>query len=128
MASELFEQGLKVRKEVLGEDYVNNALKNADEFSMVVQEFSTEVAWGKIWTRPGLPRKTRSLINIAMLVALNRPHELKLHIKSAFNNGVTKDEIKEVLLQTGAYVGVPAAIDGFRLAKEAFGEMDAAKK
>ena len=128
MASELFEKGLKVRKEVLGEEYVNNALKNADEFSMVVQEFSTEVAWGKIWTRPGLPRHTRSLVNIAMLVALNRPHELKLHIKSAFNNGVTKDEIKEVLLQTGAYVGVPAAIDGFRLAKEAFAEMEAAKK
>ena len=101
MASELFEQGLKVRKEVLGESYVNNALKSADDFSMVVQEFSTEVAWGKIWTRPGLPRKTRSLINIAMLVALNRPHELKLHIKSSFNNGVTKDEAARFGLPCG---------------------------
>ncbi len=86
------------------------------------------MAWGTIWTRPGLPRKTRSLLNIGMLTVMNRPHELKLHIRSAFNNGVTKEEIKEVMLQVAAYAGVPAGIDGFRLAREAFAELDAAKK
>lgn len=128
MASELFDQGLKIRKEVLGEEYVERSIKGADEFALTMQEFATEIAWGKIWTRPGLSRKTRSLLNIGLLVALNRPHELKLHIKSSFANGVTKDEIKEVLLQIAAYVGVPAGIDGFRLAREAFAEMEAAKK
>jgi 4-carboxymuconolactone decarboxylase len=128
MASELFDKGLVIRKEVLGEEYVERSIKGADEFALAMQEFATEMAWGKIWTRPGLPRKTRSLLNIGLLVALNRPHELKLHIKSSFKNGVTKEEIKEVLLQVAAYVGVPAGIDGFRLAREAFAEMEAAKK
>ena len=128
MASELFDKGMVIRKEVLGEEYVERSIKGADEFALTMQEFATEVAWGKIWTRPGLPRKTRSLLNIGLLVALNRPHELKLHIKSSFKNGVTKDEIKEVLLQIAAYVGVPAGIDGYRLAREAFAEMEAAKK
>jgi 4-carboxymuconolactone decarboxylase len=128
MASELFEKGLVVRKEVLGSDYVEKSIKGADEFSLAMQEFATEAAWGSIWTRPGLTRKTRSLLNIAMLTVLNRPHELKLHIRSSFTNGVTRDEIKEVLLQVAAYAGVPAGIDGFRLAKEAFSEMEAAKK
>jgi 4-carboxymuconolactone decarboxylase len=128
MASEQFNKGLAVRKEVLGAEYVERSIQGADEFSMAIQEFATENAWGAIWTRPGLPRKTRSLLNIAMLTVMNRPHELKLHIRSAFNNGVTKDEIKEVLLQVAAYAGVPAGIDGFRLAREAFAEMGAAKK
>ena len=128
MASELFEKGLAVRKEVLGKEYVEKSIKGADEFAMAMQEYATEACWGMIWTRPGLPRKTRSLINIAMITALNRPHELKLHVKAAFNNGVTKDEIKEVLLQVACYVGVPAGVDSFRLAREAFAEMDAAKK
>ncbi len=128
MASELFEKGLVVRKEVLGKEYVEKSIKGADEFAMAMQEYATEACWGMIWTRPGLPRKTRSLINIAMITALNRPHELKLHVKAAFNNGVTKDEIKEVLLQVACYVGVPAGVDSFRLAREAFAEMDAAKK
>ena len=128
MASELFEKGLAVRKEVLGKEYVEKSIKGADEFAMAMQEYATEACWGMIWTRPGLPRKTRSLINIAMITALNRPHELKLHVKAAFNNGVTKDEIKEVLLQVACYVGVPAGVDGFRLAREAFAEMEAAKK
>jgi 4-carboxymuconolactone decarboxylase len=128
MPSELFEKGLVVRKEVLGAEYVDKSIKSADEFALAMQEFATEAAWGLIWTRPGLPRKTRSLLNIAMLVIMNRPHELKLHIRSSPANGVTRDEIKEVLLQVSAYAGVPAGIDGFRLAREAFAEMDATKK
>ena len=111
MQSELFEKGLAVRKEVLGEAYVEKSIKGADEFALAMQEYATESAWGAIWTRPGLPRKTRSLLNIAMLTVMNRPHELKLHIRSSFTNGVTKDEIKEVLLQVSAYAGVPAGID-----------------
>jgi 4-carboxymuconolactone decarboxylase len=125
MRSELFEKGLAVRKEVLGKDYVENALKSADDFSMAIQEYATEACWGMIWTRPGLPRKTRSLINLAMISALNRPHELKLHLKAAFNNGVTREEIKEVLLQVACYCGVPAGVDSFRIAREAFAEMEA---
>ncbi|MCC7081159.1 MAG: carboxymuconolactone decarboxylase family protein [Burkholderiales bacterium] len=128
MASERFNQGMVVRKEVLGAEYVDKSIKGADEFSLAMQELATENAWGAIWTRPGLPRKTRSLLNIALLTVMNRPHELKLHIRSSFTNGVTKEEIKEVLLQVAAYAGVPAGIDGFRLAREAFAEMEAAKK
>ena len=128
MASELFEKGLVVRKEVLGKEYVEKSIKGADDFAMAMQQYATEACWGMIWTRPGLPRKTRSLLNIAMIAALNRPHELKLHVKAAFNNGVTRDEIKEVLLQAACYAGVPAGVDGFRIAREAFAEIDAAKK
>ena len=128
MASELFNKGLEVRKAVLGKEYVEKSIAAADDFAMTMQEYATEACWGMIWTRPGLPRKTRSLLNIAMITVLNRPHELKLHIRSAFTNGVTKEEIKEVLLQVACYAGVPAGIDGFRLAREAFAEMEAAKK
>ena len=128
MASELFNKGLEVRKAVLGKEYVEKSIAGADDFAMAMQEYATEACWGMVWTRPGLPRKTRSLLNIAMITVLNRPHELKLHIKSAFTNGVTRDEIKEVLLQVACYAGVPAGIDGFRLAREAFAEMEAAKK
>ena len=128
MASELFEKGLAVRKEVLGKEYVEKSIQGADDFAMAMQTYATEACWGMIWTRPGLPRKTRSLLNIAMITALNRPHELKLHIKAAFNNKVTRDEIKEVLLQAACYAGVPAGVDSFRIAREAFAEMDAAKK
>lgn len=128
MASELFNKGLEVRKAVLGKDYVEKSLAGADEFSMAMQEYSTEACWGMVWTRPGLPRKTRSLINIAMITALNRPNELKLHIKASFNNGVTKDEIREVLLQAACYCGVPAGIDSFRIAREVFAELEAATK
>ncbi len=128
MASELFNKGLEVRKSVLGKEYVEKSIAGADDFAMSMQEYATEACWGMVWTRPGLPRKTRSLLNIAMITVLNRPHELKLHIKSAFTNGVTRDEIKEVLLQVACYAGVPAGIDGFRLAREAFAEMEAAKK
>jgi 4-carboxymuconolactone decarboxylase len=127
MSRETFERGLEIRKAVLGKDYVENSLKNADEFNRPMQELSTEYCWGWLWGREGLSRKERSLINLAMISALNRPHELKLHVKGALVNGVTRDEIREVLLQVAVYCGIPAGIDSFRLAKEAFAEIDKAK-
>ena len=103
-------------------------MAGADEFSMPMQELSTEYCWGYVWTRPGLALRDRSLINIAMISALNRPHELKLHVKAALNNGVTREEIREVLLQVAVYCGVPAGIDSVRIAREAFAEVDQAKQ
>ncbi len=123
MNKELFDKGLKTRREVLGPEYVDNAIKNADEFNQDMQELVTQYCWGDVWNRPGLDRRTRSFLNLAMLCALNRPHELKLHVRGAINNGLTKDEIKEVFLQVAIYCGVPAAIDGFRVAKETFKEL-----
>jgi 4-carboxymuconolactone decarboxylase len=120
---ERFEEGLKIRRAVLGADFVDNAIASADDFSRPLQELVTEYCWGEVWGRPGLERKTRSLLNLAMLAALNRPHEIKLHIRGALNNGVTKDEIKEVFLHVGIYCGVPAAVDSFRIAREVFKEM-----
>lgn len=128
MAKETYERGLKNRREVLGAEYVDNAIATADDFSRPLQELVTEYCWGAVWDRPGLDRKTRSIINLAMLTALNRPHELKLHIKGALNNGLSKAEIGEVLLQTAVYCGVPAAVDSFRSAREVFAQLDAAKK
>ncbi len=125
MASELYERGIKTRREVLGDAYVDRATKNADAFAKPMQELVTEYCWGDLWNRPGLDRKTRSIINLAMLTALNREHELKAHIRGALNNGVTKDEIAEVFLQTAVYCGVPAGISSFRLAKELFAEIEA---
>jgi 4-carboxymuconolactone decarboxylase len=122
MTSELFESGLHIRREVLGADYVDRSLAAADDFSRPLQELVTEYCWGKIWSRAGLPRKTRSMLNLAMLTALNRPHELRLHIKGALNNGVTQEEIKEVFLQAAIYCGVPAAVESFRIAREVFAE------
>jgi 4-carboxymuconolactone decarboxylase len=119
-----YQEGLKVRREVLGAEYVNRAIANADSFTQPLQEFVTEWCWGGIWTRPGLPRKTRSLLNLGMLTALNRPHEIKLHVRGALNNGVSREEIAEVFLQAAVYAGVPAAVDAFRAAKEVFDEMD----
>lgn len=124
MTSKKFEDGLKVRKEVLGEKYVDAALKNVDDFNRPMQELVTEYCWGNIWTREGLPRKTRSLLNLAMLTALNRPHEVRAHVLGAINNGVTRDEIMETLLQAAVYCGVPAGIDSFRTAKAVFAELD----
>jgi 4-carboxymuconolactone decarboxylase len=121
---ELFEKGLEVRKEVLGEDYVNKSLAGADEFTRTMAEWSTSYCWGALWTRPGMDRRTRSIVNLAMISVLNRPHELKLHVKGALKNGLTKDEIKEIFLQVAVYAGVPAGIDSFRIAREAFKEMD----
>jgi 4-carboxymuconolactone decarboxylase len=117
MASEKFEEGLKIRKEVVGEEYVNNSLKNADELTMPLQELVTEYCWGSV------PRKTRSLLNLVMLTALNRPHELRLHLVGAINNGCSKEEIMEALLQTAIYCGVPAAIDSTKIAKEVLAEL-----
>ncbi|OWF65768.1 4-carboxymuconolactone decarboxylase [Polynucleobacter hirudinilacicola] len=123
MDKDAFEKGLKTRREVLGSEYVDNSIQNAGEFNMPMQELVTQYAWNEIWNRPGLDRRSRSMINLAMLTALNRPHELKLHLKGAINNGLTKDEIREILMQTAIYCGVPAAIDSFRCAKEVFAEM-----
>lgn len=122
----LFDRGLKVRKDVLGEEYVNKSIAGADEFTRTMAEWSTEYCWGALWTRPGLDRRSRSIANLSMIAALNRPHELKLHVKAAVTNGLTRDEIKEVLLQVAVYAGVPAGIDSFRIAREAFKELDAA--
>jgi 4-carboxymuconolactone decarboxylase len=124
MNSELFEKGLQVRREVLGAEYVDASISQADDFSRPLQELVTEYCWGAVWTRPGLDRKTRSLLNLAMLTALNRPHEVKLHLKGALNNGCSKNDIMEVLLQTAIYCGVAAAVDSFRAAKEIFQEVE----
>ena len=118
-----YEERLKTRREVLGAEYVDAAVQSADDFNRPLQEFVTEYAWDGIWNRPGLDRRTRSLLNLAMLTALNRPHELRLHLRGAINNGVTKDEMREVFLQSAIYCGVPAAIDSFRTAREMFKEM-----
>jgi len=123
MNKDAFDKGMKTRREVLGAEYVDAAVKNADDFNKPLQELVTEYCWNEVWNRPGLDRRTRSIINLAMLTALNRPHELKLHVRGAINNGLSKDEIREVLLQTAIYCGVPAAIDSFRGAKEVFKEL-----
>jgi len=126
MDPERFEKGLAVRREVLGADYVDKAIADADEFTRPMQQLVTEYCWGEIWTQPELPRRTRSLINIAMISALNRPHELRLHVRGALRNGCSTDEIRAVLLQVAIYCGVPAAIDGFRVAKAVLAEEGAA--
>ncbi|WP_431015413.1 carboxymuconolactone decarboxylase family protein [Bradyrhizobium pachyrhizi] len=120
---DLFERGLATRRTVLGPEYVDTAIKNATDFNIDMQELVTQYCWGDVWNRPGLDRRARSLLNLAMITALNRPHELKLHVRGAINNGLSKDEIKEVFLQTAIYCGVPAAIDSFRVAGEVFKEM-----
>jgi 4-carboxymuconolactone decarboxylase len=126
MKKPLNEAGLATRREVLGDAYVNRALDSADEFSWPMQELVTSFCWDGIWNRPGLPRKTRSLINLSMLMALNKPHELKAHIIGALRNGCSPEEIREVLLQGAVYCGVPAGVDGFRIAREALAEFRAA--
>lgn len=124
MNKELFEIGLQTRREVLGAEYVDKSISQADDFNRPLQELVTEYCWGAVWSRPGISRKMRSLINLAMLTALNRPHEVKLHLKAALNNGCSKEEIMEVLLQTAIYCGIPAAVDSFRLAREVFSEIE----
>ena len=124
MSKDVYEKGLAIRREVLGAEYVDNVIKSADAFNRPLQELVTEYCWGAVWGRPGLPRKTRSMLNLAMLTALNRPHELKLHVKGALKNGVSREEIAEVLLQAAIYCGVPAAVDAFRTAREALKEVD----
>lgn len=126
MNNEMYERGLEVRKAVIGADYVNKALADKDEFSGPLQDLVTEYCWGTIWTNDDLPRKTRSLLNLVMLTVLNRPHELKIHLRGALTNGCTKAEIRGAFLQAGVYAGIPAAVDAFRAAKEVFAELDAA--
>ncbi len=123
MEKEMYEKGLAIRRDVLGKEFVDNAISSADDFNRPLQELVTQYCWGEIWGRPGLDRKTRSMLNLAMISALNRPHEVKMHVKGAINNGLTKDQIMEVFLQVAIYCGVPAAVDSFRTAKEAFKEM-----
>lgn len=117
-----YEQGLKTRRAVLGDAHVDASLKKKNEFTEEFQNFLTRYAWGDIWSRPGLPRETRSMLTLAMLVALNRQDELRLHLRAALNVGLTRDQIKEVLLQTALYCGLPAANSAFHLASEVFAE------
>lgn len=128
MSKELWDKGLAVRKEVLGADYVERNLKAADDFNMPMQELVTQSCWGWLWARPNLPRKTRSIVNLAMLSALNRPHEFKVHVRGALVNGVTREEIREILLQVAVYCGMPAGVEGFRLAREAMKEYEQEKR
>jgi 3-oxoadipate enol-lactonase/4-carboxymuconolactone decarboxylase len=123
MTKDIFNQGMIVRREVLGEQHVDRAESNKDEFTEEFQELITKYAWGEIWTRPGLERKTRSCITLAMMIALHREDEFKLHIKAALNNGLSKDEIKEVILQSAIYAGVPAANSAFHWAQDVFNNL-----
>lgn len=122
MTSETYERGLALRKQVLGDAYVEQAITQADDFSRPMQSFATEACWGLVWGRPGLSLRDRSLLNLGMISALNRPHELKLHVKAALRNGLTRDEISEVLLQVAVYCGVPAGMASFKVAQEALVE------
>jgi 4-carboxymuconolactone decarboxylase len=124
--SDRFDNGLAVRKEVLGDAYVTRSLQDVDEFSLPMQKLVTEYCWGEIWTRPGLERQERSLINLGMLCALNRPHELGIHVRGAINNGLSIRKIQEALLQVAIYCGVPAGLEAFRVAREVIAEMQAA--
>jgi 4-carboxymuconolactone decarboxylase len=126
MNKELFDKGLEIRKSVLGKEFVENSIKNADDFNMPMQELATEYCWGYVWGRPGLDKRTRSFLNLGMIAALNRPHELKIHVQGALRNGLTRQEIMEVFLQVAIYCGVPAGVDSFRIAREAFAEYDKA--
>jgi len=123
MNQELYEKGLKIRREVVGDAYVDASLKNADEFSQPMQELVTQYCWGEVWSRPGIDRRTRSLMNLSMLAALNRPDELHTHIRGAINNGVTKAEIREAFLQVAVYCGMPAGLGSFKIARQVFKEM-----
>lgn len=125
MDRETFDKGLALRREVLGADYVERSLANADDFSRPMQELSTTYCWGEIWSRAGLSRRERSLLNLGMISALNRPHELKLHVKAALRNGLTREEIREIMLQVAVYCGVPAGMDSTRIAREAIAEYEA---
>lgn len=124
MDSETYQRGRQIRSEVLGKEYVDNAIAQADNFTGPLQDLVTEYCWGAVWGRDGLTRKTRSMLNLAMTSVLNRPHEMRTHLRAALTNGVTRDEIREVFLQVAIYAGVPAAVDSFRTAGEVFAELD----
>ena len=119
-----YDKGLAVRRAVLGDEYVNAALKSVDDFNQPLQDLLNEYCWGAVWGREGLPRKTRSMLNLAMISVLNRPHELRAHIRGALRNGVTRAEISEIFLQVMIYGGAPAGVDSFRTAREVFAELD----
>lgn len=125
-AGEKFEKGLEIRREVLGREYVDRSVAAADDMTAPLQKLVTEWCWGEVWSRSGLDRRTRSFLNLAMLTALNRPHEIRLHVRGAINNGLTRDEIREVILQAAVYCGVPAALDAMKVAVEVLKEVDAA--
>jgi 4-carboxymuconolactone decarboxylase len=127
MDKAMYEKGLGVRRKVLGDAYVDAAMKNVDDFNQPLQDLLNEYCWGSVWGREGLPLKTRSMLNLAMISILNRPHELRAHLRGALRNGVTKEEVTEVFLQVAVYAGAPAAVDSFRIAREFFKEMDAGK-
>jgi 4-carboxymuconolactone decarboxylase len=124
-ASAQFAKGLEVRRAVLGAEYTDASLARADDFTAAFQKLTTEYCWGEVWTRPGLDRKHRSMLNLAMLSALNRPAELRLHVRGALTNGVTRDEIKEIMLQVCIYCGIPAGLEAFKSAAEVFKDIDA---
>ncbi len=127
MDEKRYKEGLAVRRAVLGAEYVDKSLRSADDFTRPMQELVTEYCWGEIWTRPGLDRRIRSFLNLAMLTALNRPHEIRLHVRGALNNGLTREELMEVFLQSAIYCGLPAALDAMRVANEVFAEIDGDK-
>jgi 4-carboxymuconolactone decarboxylase len=122
MASDLYDKGMKLRREVLGDDYVDRALTGVDDFNREFQQMVTEHAWGAIWARPGLSKRQRSLLNLGMLAALNRPEEFELHFRGALRNGCTLEELKETLLQIAVYCGMPAGVASFRIAKKVLAE------
>ncbi len=124
MADDLYQTGMKIRREVLGDAHVDRSLANADEFSKVIQDYVTRIGWGEVWARPGLDRRSRSILNLGMLAALGKDHEMKVHLRGALNNGVTRDEIAEIFLQVALYCGAPTALECFRLAREVFAEVD----
>lgn len=125
MSQEIFDLGLSIRKKVVGEKYVHQSMSTADDFNKDFQHLVTEYCWGAVWGREGLDHKTRSMINLSMIATLNRPHELKLHVMGALRNGVTKEEVSEILMQVAIYAGVPAGVDGFRIAREAIEQFEA---
>ena len=125
MNKELFDKGMAMRRKVAGDKAIDQAMKNADEFSLPMQELVTEYCWGAVWTRPGLDLRSRSILNLGMLAALNRQDELAGHIRGAINNGVTKEEIRECLLQVAVYVGMPAGLNSFKVARQVFAELEA---
>jgi 4-carboxymuconolactone decarboxylase len=124
MDKAIYDKGLGIRRAVLGDEYVDAALKSTDDFNRPLQDMLNEYCWGALWGREGLPRKTRSMLNLAMISVLNRPHELRAHVRGALRNGVSREEISEVFLQVMIYAGAPAAVDAFRTAREVFAELD----
>jgi 4-carboxymuconolactone decarboxylase len=124
LSHDTFDKGLRTRTAVLGQEYVDKAVKSADDFNRPFQNLVTEYCWGAVWGRDELSLKARSMITVAMIAVLNRPHELRTHIRAALTNGVTRDELREILMQVAIYAGVPAAVDSFRIARETFAELD----